>query len=75
MAVPGTAPVECSIFTTAFRKIRQIDLPVTGNGALSWDLADNYGIQVANGIYYIRFQVTVEGKATTKILKVIVLSH
>ncbi len=76
VAIPVQAPVgssvEWSVFTTAFRKILDIPQPIAGTSVvLSWDLNDNWGVPVANGLYFIRVQVTGPVKIS-KILKVLV---
>jgi len=60
------------IFTLAFRKISTQTTQVYGSQTLQWDLRDVAGVQVANGLYYVRIHV--EGtQSTTKILKVLIL--
>lgn len=72
LQAPTGSSVEWSVFTTAFRKILDIPQGIPGNNAvLSWDLRDSRGERVADGLYFIRVQVTGTVKAT-KILKVLV---
>jgi flagellar hook assembly protein FlgD len=60
------------VFTLAFRKISSQTTQISGTTTLQWDLKDLSGVQVSNGLYYVRIQVT--GVAsTTKILKVLIL--
>ena len=70
--VPGESTVTMDVFTLAFRKISSQTVQVYGASTLQWDLKDVSGIQVANGLYYVRFQVT-GVQSTTKILKVLIL--
>ena len=60
------------VFTLAFRKIASQTAQVSGIQAFQWDLRDTMGNQAADGLYYIRIQVS--GKpAATKIMKVLIL--
>jgi hypothetical protein len=43
-----------------------------GSASLQWDLKDVSGTTVANGVYYVRIQVT-GNPSMTKILKVLIL--
>jgi hypothetical protein len=60
------------VFTLAFRKISSQTAQDFGTQTLQWDLKDISGIQVANGLYYVRIQIT-GINSTTKILKVLIL--
>jgi hypothetical protein len=60
------------VFTLAFRKISSQTVQAYGDSTLQWDLKDISGIQVANGLYYVRFHVS-GVQTTTKILKVLIL--
>jgi hypothetical protein len=60
------------VFTLAFRKISSQTTQISGTETLQWDLKDLSGIQVANGLYYVRIQIT-GIQSTTKILKVLIL--
>jgi hypothetical protein len=77
LSIPVQAPTgstaHWTVYTTAFRKVYDHTQSIPGNnGILSWGLVDSWGTPVANGIYYVRVQVT--GLATsTQILKVLVL--
>ena len=72
LQAPAGSSVEWSVFTTAFRKILDVTQSIPGNNAvLSWDLRDSRGRTVADGLYFIRVQVTGTVKAT-KVLKVLV---
>lgn len=70
--VPGESTVTMDVFTLAFRKISSQTTQAYGAETLQWDLKDISGIQVANGLYYVRFQVT-GTESTTRILKVLIL--
>ncbi len=51
--------VECKVYTTAFRKIRDFTRPMTADAYhLTWDLDDNWQAPVANGLYYMEVEVT-----------------
>jgi len=70
-APSGSTP-EGDVFTTAFRKVRHIPNSVQEeNMALVWNLDDDGGSPVANGLYYLRVQVKGRVKAS-KILKILV---
>jgi flagellar hook assembly protein FlgD len=60
------------VFTLAFRKISSQTTQISGTATLQWDLKDLSGVQVSNGLYYVRIQVT-GVSSTTKILKVLIL--
>ena len=60
------------VFTLAFRKIFTETIQVDLSQNIQWDLKDAAGVQVANGVYYIRIQVSGNPSAT-KILKVLIL--
>jgi hypothetical protein len=70
--VPGPSTVTLDVFTLAFRKIYSQATQVTGSENLQWDLKDVSGVQVANGLYYVRIRVS-GSQSTTKILKVLIL--
>jgi hypothetical protein len=73
MQVPLGSTVEWSVFTTSFRKILDVSNPVSGNNTnIVWDLNDDWGEPVANGLYYIRIVISGSEK-TSKIIKFIVL--
>ena len=79
MTTPGAATIQMEVFTTAFRKISEHTFIASGgNGplglvtALQWDLRDKMGMNVADGLYYVRVQVTGRQNAV-KIFKVLVL--
>ena len=61
--------VHVEIFTTAFRKVNQVDLSNVPAGAqlVSVPLTDSHGSPLANGIYYI-VVVTQQGRAIGKLL-------
>jgi hypothetical protein len=70
--VQGPSEVTLSVFTLAFREIYNEKVPITGEQTLQWDLKDREGNTVANGLYYVRIQITGPQNSTT-ILKVLVL--
>jgi hypothetical protein len=71
--VPGPSTVNVDVFTAAFRKIYQSPpYQVTGSATLGWDLRDSWGNPAANGLYYVRVQVS-GIQPTVKILKVLII--
>ena len=65
----SVSDVSVKLFTTAFRKVQETDIP--NQGPLPLDvpllLRDQHGIPLANGLYYI--VVTAEGnRSVTKLL-------
>jgi len=64
--------VTMDIFTLAFRKITSQTSQVSSLATFEWDLRDVSGVQVANGLYYVRIHVA-GVQSTTKILKVLIL--
>jgi hypothetical protein len=72
ITVPSPASVTLDVFTLAFRKITSQTTQVSGSQTLQWDLKDLSGVQVSNGLYYVRIQVA-GLQSTTKILKVMIL--
>ena len=57
-AAPGCS-VRCRVYTTAFRKIRDFSDPMAGAAfLLTWDMDDNWQSPVANGLYYVKVEVT-----------------
>jgi hypothetical protein len=70
--VPGESTVTMDVFTLAFRKISSQTTQAYGAETLQWDLKDISGVQVANGLYYVRIQVT-GTESTMRILKVLIL--
>lgn len=70
---PGTAAVNWSVFTTAFRKVAGGTASVTGTGMIQWNLEDNSGKPVASGLYYLRVEIKDGQETVTKILKLLVL--
>jgi hypothetical protein len=73
LTVPAGSTAEWTVFTPAFRKIRDQSRSIQGNtDILTWDLDDDWGSPAANGLYYIRVQVIGPTHAT-KILKVLIL--
>jgi polygalacturonase len=70
--VPDPSTVTLDVFTLGFRKIYGETVLVSGSQNLQWDLKDLSGVQVANGVYYVRIHVSGNPSAT-KILKVLIL--
>ena len=69
---PTGSTFEWSVFTLAFRKILdKTEIIPFNDSVMSWDLKDASGTAVANGLYYIRVQVTGPVKSS-KILKVLI---
>ncbi len=72
VSVPGESTLTLDVFTLAFRKIYSEMIQADGSLTLRWDLRDVSGIQVANGVYYVRIHVA-GSQSATKILKVLIL--
>jgi hypothetical protein len=70
--VPGESTVTLDVFTLAFRKIYSETVQADGPLTLQWNLRDISGVQVANGVYYVRIHVS-GSQETTKIIKVLIL--
>ena len=69
---PGSSMVKWSVFTAAFRKVVDGNVSINGAGVVQWDLRDKTNSRVANGLYYVR--VDVSGNfAYSRIWTVIVL--
>lgn len=68
----GEATVTLDVFTPAFRKIYSETALIDGSANIEWNLKDAAGVQVANGVYYVRIHV-VGSQSATKILKVLIL--
>ncbi len=77
VSIPVQAPtgstVHWTVYTTAFRKVYDQTQAIPGNNIiLSWPMVDTWGTPVANGVYYVRVQVTGLASAS-QILKVLVI--
>ena len=70
--VSGESTVTLDVFTLTFRKIYSETIQADGPLTLQWDLKDVSGVQVANGVYFVRIHVS-GSQSATKILKVIIL--
>jgi len=70
--LPQPSLVQLGIFTTAFRKIYDRHLTLLGQNILDWDLRDQWGAPVANGLYYLRIQVTGPQPAV-RVFKILVI--
>ncbi len=69
--VPGPSTVTMDVFTVAFRKIVSQSKEVSNTGALTWNERDEWGNAVADGLYYLRVQVS-GSQPLTKIFKVLI---
>jgi hypothetical protein len=72
VSVPSQTTVTLEVFTTAFRKIRSLTTRAYGVQTLQWDLKDGSGVQVADGLYYVRIQVA-GAQPSSKMIKILVL--
>jgi hypothetical protein len=70
--VPGESTVTLDVFTLAFRKIYSQTTQADGLVTFQWGLTDMTGVQVSNGLYYVRIHVT-GLQSETKILKILIL--
>jgi hypothetical protein len=70
--IPSPSTVTLTVFTVSSQKIYEKTWNLSSNGSISWNLTNNQGSVVANGVYYMR--IVVKGSQTsTKFLKVMVL--
>jgi len=60
------------VFTLAFRKIASQTTQINDTQAFQWNLLDTSGVQVSNGLYYVRIHVS-GTKSATKIMKILIL--
>ena len=63
LSIPVIAPTgskaHWTVYTLGFRKVYDHTEPIPGSfGTLSWNLLDQWGVPVSNGLYYIRVDVT-----------------
>jgi len=77
VTMPGSGRIQMDVFTTAFRKITEHTTMVNGGmggtiTSVEWDLRDKTGARIANGLYYIRIQIS-GLQESTKIFKVLVI--
>jgi hypothetical protein len=77
VSMPGSGAIQMDVFTTAFRKIAEHTTTVNGGSggtitSVEWDLRDKTGARIANGLYYIRIQIS-GVQESTKIFKVLVI--
>ncbi len=70
--VPEGSLVDLGIYTTAFRKIYGRHPTLSGQNFLNWNLRDDWGTPAANGVYYLKIQVT-GIQPVTKIFKILVI--
>jgi glucuronoarabinoxylan endo-1,4-beta-xylanase len=66
--------VDYRVFTTAFRMIFQASQNVNGLGILNWDLRDENGDPMPNGLYYLQVIVRNDAGTIQKIEKIIILN-
>jgi hypothetical protein len=69
---PYGSQAELSVYTLAFRKIYDKTQPIPVLYDFPWDLKDNWGHPVSNGLYYVRVQV-IGPQNATQIYKLLVL--
>jgi hypothetical protein len=72
ISVPGESTVTMDVFTLSFRKIASQTKQIDGSQTFQWDLKDLAGVQVADGLYYVRIYVS-GSQSSTKIFKVLIL--
>jgi hypothetical protein len=67
--------IECRISTLSMRCVHRRDTVLRENGedALEWDLRDEQGHQVANGVYYATFRLFTGDKVEQHTCKVLIL--
>jgi hypothetical protein len=70
--VPGPSTVKWSVFTLSFRKVGGGEVSINSTGIIYWDLRDNYGSKVADGLYYLRLEVA-GLQPKVKVFKVLVI--
>ncbi len=69
---PPNTTINWDIFTLAFRKIDGGSQIASGDTTITWNLLDKNGVQVSNGLYYLRFNARSLGVPVTKIYKVLI---
>lgn len=69
----GTLEVHWTVFTTAFRKVRDERVQFSGSGNIVWDLKDKGGTDVARGLYYLKLDVHSDPGSVKKSFKLLVL--
>ena len=62
------------VFTTAFREIFSFEKMINSSSVIDWNLRDESGQPVANGLYYIRVTVQNSQQVIQKIEKIIVIN-
>jgi hypothetical protein len=73
ITVPFNSTVKYTVYTLAFRKVAWSQpTPASNSVTLTWNLEDNYGTRVSDGLYYVRIDVS-GPQNSTKIFKVLVL--
>lgn len=68
----SSARVKWSIITMSHRKVLERVVDINGPTTLTWDLKDQKGGFVADGLYYLRLEVGDMAGKTGKIWKVLV---
>jgi hypothetical protein len=59
LKVPAVSTVKWAIFTVSYRKIMNGSEVVSGSRArLVWDLKDDWGRPVSNGLYFMSVEIT-----------------
>jgi hypothetical protein len=69
----GLSTVKWDVFTAAFRKIRSQAAPASTFNHLVWDLRDDEGSSVSDGIYYLRVEADGINGKTVVIKKILLL--
>ena len=72
ISVPGTTMVKWSVFTLSFRKIVNGEKQVTQHDYIQWDLKDQDGKQVGDGLYYLRVEMN-GTQPVSNVFKVLIL--
>jgi hypothetical protein len=70
ISFPST--VTLTVFTLLGREVYQESWQLASDGTISWNLTDIQGATVANGLYYLKVQVS-GNQPLVKVLKVLVL--
>jgi hypothetical protein len=70
---PPLFQVKWDVFTAAFRKIRTGTSAVSNFTQIRWDLEDQQGARVSQGVYYLRIEVNGVTGHRIVIKKVLVL--
>ena len=68
-----SAVIQYQVFTTTYRRIFQSTENLTGYGVIHWNLEDEQGDAVANGLYYLEITVRSGSETLERIDKILVL--